>query len=152
MFFYKVLLNTNIFLYRSFWPVDRTLTSTTTPDHSGPGSNVNEKALDILQISRTETLPSDQFNVILAQLAGAVEYTDCFSAKKQDPSFNEYPVYDIKQSDGEVTVMLELWEMRSALSLPSLPYPLWTRVVAPDRALAMGQIELNCVLISSNSV
>ena len=37
--------------------------------------------------------------------------------------------------------------MRSTLSLPSLPGPLWSEVVAPDRALSMGQIELNCVLM-----
>ena len=39
--------------------------------------------------------------------------------------------------------MLELWGMQSTPSLPSLPGPLWPRVVAPDRALSMGQIELN---------
>ena len=27
-----------------------------------------------------------------------------------------------------------------------LPGPLWSGVVAPDRALSIGQIELNCVL------
>ena len=34
------------------------------------------------------------------------------------------PVYDTKQSDGEVRVMLELWGMRSTPSLLSLPGPL----------------------------
>ena len=43
--------------------------------------------------------------------------------------------------------MLELWGMRSTSSLPSLPGPLWPGVVAPDRALSMGKIELNCVLM-----
>ena len=43
--------------------------------------------------------------------------------------------------------MLELWGMRSTPSLPSLPGPLWLGVVAPDRVLSMGQIELNCVLM-----
>ena len=52
-----------------------------------------------------------------------------------------------KQSDGEVPVMLELWEMRSTHSLPSLPGSLWPRVVAPYRVLSMGQIELNCKLM-----
>ena len=47
-------------------------------------------------------------------------------------------VYDIKQSDGEVPVMLGLWGMRSTPSLPLLPGPLRPGVVAPDRALAMG--------------
>ena len=39
--------------------------------------------------------------------------------------------------------MLELWGMRSTPSLPSLRSPLWPEVVAPDRVLSMGQIELN---------
>ena len=43
--------------------------------------------------------------------------------------------------------MLEHWEMQSTPSLPLLPDPLWPRVVAPDRDLSMGQIELNCVLM-----
>ena len=43
--------------------------------------------------------------------------------------------------------MLELWEMQSTPSLPSLPGPLWPRVVAPDRVLFMGQVELNSVLM-----
>ena len=58
---------------------------------------------------------------------------------------NECPGYDTKQSDGEATVMLELWGTRSTPSLPLLPGPLWLGVVAPDRVLSMGQIELNCV-------
>ena len=56
--------------------------------------------------------------------------------------------YDTKQSDGEVPVMmLELWGMRSTPSLPALPGPLWLRVVATDRVLSMGQVELTCVLM-----
>ena len=31
-----------------------------------------------------------------AQLAGAVEYTDCISAKGWDPNPNKYPRYDAK--------------------------------------------------------
>ena len=57
------------------------------------------------------------------------------------------PVYDTKQSDGEVPVMLQLWEMQNTSSLPSLPSSLWPEVVAPDQALSMGQIELNCVFM-----
>ena len=60
---------------------------------------------------------------------------------------NERPAYESKQSDGEVLVMLEIWGMRSTPSLPSLPVPLRPRVVAPDRVLSKGQIELNCVLM-----
>ena len=51
-----------------------------------------------------------------------------------------YPGYDTKQSDGEAS------GMQSTHSLPSLPGSLWIRVVAPNRVLFMGQIELNCVL------
>ena len=43
--------------------------------------------------------------------------------------------------------MLKLWGMWSNSSLPSLPGQLWLVVVAPDRVLSMGLIELNCVLI-----
>ena len=69
-----------------------------------------------------------------AKSAGAVEYTDCFSAEGYDPS-NECPGYDTKQSDSEFQAMPELLGMRSTPSLPSLPGPLWPGVVAPDRAL-----------------
>ena len=62
------------------------------------------------------------------------------------PHPNECPRYDIKQSDGEVPFMLELWEMLSTASLPSLSSSLRPGVVAPDRVLSIGQIELNCVL------
>ena len=51
---------------------------------------------------------------------------------------NECPVYDTKQSNGEVPVMLALWRMRSTPSLPSLPGPLWPGVVESDRTLSMG--------------
>ena len=43
--------------------------------------------------------------------------------------------------------MLELWGMRNTPSLPSLPGSTWPGVVAPDRVLSMGQIELNSVLM-----
>ena len=55
---------------------------------------------------------SSLFVCHVAQSAGAVEYTDCFSAEGQDPS-NECLGYDTKQSDGEIPVMLELWGMQS---------------------------------------
>ena len=38
--------------------------------------------------------------------------------------------------------MLKLWGMWSIPSLSSFPGPLWLGVVAPDRVLSMGQIEL----------
>ena len=40
-------------------------------------------------------------------------------------------IYDTKQSDGEVPVMLDLWGMQSTPSLPSLTDLLWPGVVAP---------------------
>ena len=72
---------------------------------------------------------------MFAQLAGAVEYTDC---RGNPPPFNECPGYDTKQYDCEVPVMLELWGIWNTPSLPLLPGPLWPNVVAPDRALSMG--------------
>ena len=62
----------------------------------------------------------------LSQLAGAVEYNDCVSGDGSD-SFNEYPGYDTKLSDGEALVMLELWEMHITPSLPLFPSLLWSR-------------------------
>ena len=38
--------------------------------------------------------------------------------------------------------MLELWGMQSITSLLSLPGSLCTRVVAPDRVISIGQLEL----------
>ena len=38
--------------------------------------------------------------------------------------------------------MLELWGMQSTPSLPLLPGPLWSGVIASERVLSMGQIEL----------
>ena len=78
----------------------------------------------------------------LAKSAGAVEYTDCISAKEYDPlPYNKCPIYDTKKSD-EAPVIVGLWEMQSTPSSPLLSGPLWPRVVAPDRVLSMGQIEL----------
>ena len=59
---------------------------------------------------------------------------------------NECSVYDAKQSDSKFPVMLEIWGMQSFPSLPSFPGPLWPGVVAPDRVVTMGYIELNYVL------
>ena len=61
------------------------------------------------------------------------------------PLTNKCPGYITKQSDGEVTEMLELQGMQSTPSLPSLPGQLG--VVAIDRVLYMCQMELNCVLM-----
>ena len=44
--------------------------------------------------------------------------------------------------------MLELCG-RGTPSLPSLPGPLWPRVVAPDGLLSLGQIELTVYICST---
>ena len=44
--------------------------------------------------------------------------------------------------NSEAPVMLELWVMQSTPSLQLLPGPLRPRVVAPDKILSLGQIEL----------
>ena len=64
--------------------------------------------------------------------------------KRKKILFYECPIYDTKQSDDEGPLMQR---MQSTPSLSSLPGPLWTGVVAPNRVLSMGQIELNCVLM-----
>ena len=69
---------------------------------------------------------------------------ECISVEEQD-SPNKCPGYDTKQSDDGIPVMLELYGMQRTPSLPSLPGSLWPGVIAPDRVLSMGQIELNCV-------
>ena len=43
--------------------------------------------------------------------------------------------------------MQELWGMRSTPSLPSIPGPLGFSVVASDRVLSIGQIEINYVFM-----
>ena len=51
---------------------------------------------------------------------------------------NVCPVYDTKQSDAEVPVMLDAALMQSTPSLPSLPGPLRPGMAVHDRALSMG--------------
>ena len=68
------------------------------------------------------------------------EYTDCISA-------NKYPGYDTKQSNGEAPVMQEFLGMWSTPLLLSLSGPLWLGVVAFDRVLCTGKIELNSLLM-----
>ncbi len=58
-----------------------------------------------------------------------------------------FSTHAICQSDGEVTVMLELWGIQRTSSLQSLPGPLWLGVVASVRALSTGLIELNFILM-----
>ena len=54
----------------------------------------------------------------------------------------ECPWCDINQSDFQAPVILEPWGMWGTPSFPSLPDPLRPEMVAPDRGLSMGQIEL----------
>ena len=91
---------------------------------------------------------ADMFKTVLrmTQLAGAAEYTECISAEGQD-SPNECPGHDTKQSDSEASVMRELWGMLNTSSPPSLPGPLWPRVVTPDRVLSVDQRGLKCILM-----
>ena len=58
------------------------------------------------------------------------------------PTSNEGPRYEIKQSDGEFPLMMELWGMRVNPSLLSPRGPLWDGVVRPEKVLSMGQVEL----------
>ena len=44
---------------------------------------------------------------------------------------NECLEYNTKQSDGEVTVMLELWGMWNIPSFPLISGPLWSGMAAP---------------------
>ena len=58
--------------------------------------------------------------------------------------------------------MLELWEMQSTPSVPSLPVPLWPGVVAPDKGPIYGLnrtkrwlaftvfMHLNCIYTKFN--
>ena len=97
---------------------------------------------------------------MLAQLAGCrIHWLHlCREVRPPPPQKNECPIYDTKQSDSEVLVMVELWGMQSTPSLPLLLGPLWPGVIAPDRVLSMGQIEqnvylcywyLNCILMQN---
>ena len=63
--------------------------------------------------------------------------------RDETPHFpNKCPIYDIKQSDDEASVMLEIGGMRSTPSLLSLPGPLQFGHEALDRVLCTDQIEL----------
>ena len=81
----------------------------------------------------------------IAQLAGGVWNIPIASLQRGKIPPNECPEYDTKKSVARVPVMLEFWGMWSTPSLPLLPGPLWPRVVASDRVLSMGQIEVNCI-------
>ena len=83
--------------------------------------------------------------ILLSRLR--LKNTPSVSLQKGKTLSNKCPGYNTKQSDGEVPIMLELWGMQSIPLLPSLPFPLWLRVVATDRVLSMRILEVNCVLM-----
>ena len=75
--------------------------------------------------------------VNFAQLAGAVEYTDCNSAESKDP--HSTSVLDMTLNNLMVRFSnAGALGMQSTPLLPSLPGPLWPGMVTPDRALSMG--------------
>ena len=48
---------------------------------------------------------------LLAQSAEVVEYAECISSERKDPTPCQQVSNDTKQFNGEASVMLELWEM-----------------------------------------
>ena len=66
----------------------------------------------------------------------------------------ECPWYDTKQSDGEVSIMLQLWGMRNTPLLPLLPGPLWPRkgitwhghIYGLNRTKLRTYTKLNCLI------
>ena len=115
------------------------------------GSDGNEGVLHIPKALRLELPPSDSLYPVHSLGDGPVGWGcrtyQLHPSRRVRYLYNKCPGYDTNQSDGEVPVMLELWWMRSIPLLPSLQGPLLPGVVAPDRVLSMGQIELICVLI-----
>ena len=85
------------------------------------------------------------FNCVLPSRLGLLNTLTAPLQRGKTPP-HECPRYDTKQSDGEVPVMLGPWGIWSALSLPLLPGPLWPGMVAPDRVLSMGYIEVTAYL------
>ena len=76
------------------------------------------------------------------QVGLGCKYTDCISAEDKEPlttttttttTTNECPVYDIKQSDGEDPVMLEIGECRISLHCHCSQVHSDPGVVAPDK-------------------
>ena len=96
------------------------------------------------QVFRSNTY---HFQICLVGCGGRIYWLRLCKGGKTPSPENECPEFDTKQSDGKVPVILKLWGMRSTPSLPSLPGPLLLGVVAPDRLLSTGLIELNSVLM-----
>ena len=135
-----------------FKPAIGSLSGPTTPGQSGPRSDGNDRVLNIPQSSSITATSSSDSSVSYTghSLAGGGSYP---FAEKQ-PVYStapadwatDCPEYHTKPSEGEAPVMLDFGGMQSTHLLPLLSSPLWPGVVASDRVLSIGQIELNCVL------
>ena len=86
------------------------------------------------------------YGLLPAKSATAVEYADCFSAKRIDLLSDECPGYDNTKSDAEDPVP-ELGIMKTIPSLPLLPDQLWPKVIVPAIVPLIGQIELFNLLL-----
>ena len=126
----------------SIWPIHRTLSGATTPGQSGHGSNGYKGVLrHSPKLQYYWSLTIRLFCVISRILVGEGVLPLCREAVRvfYSPSLpTECPGYDTKQSDGEASVILELWGMWNTPLLPSLPDPLWLRVVVPDKGPFYG--------------
>ena len=73
---------------------------------------------------------SNSSNSSIAQSAGACRIHRLHVCRGVRPH-HECPGYNIKQSDGEVPVMMGLWVIRNTPSLSILPGPLWSGMIGP---------------------
>ena len=112
---------------------------------------LGHQSINLLYLLKPEIEPSESYyslsswNNVHCQASRICDLVDgkkirLLLCRRVRPPLNECPYYETKQSDGKVSVMLELWGMRSILSLPSLPNPLWPGVVASERVLSIGQM------------
>ena len=73
--------------------------------------------------------------IYIAQSAGAVEYTDCFSAEGEDPPPNECPGYDSKKSDGgssnNAGALVQCGVPLIAIASRSHSGPEWLHLIGP---------------------
>ena len=101
----------------------------------------NHKSVQTSTLKNNYWLLKSFLRPIKARPAGSVEYIEYISAEGKD-SPQRVSWYDTKQSNGQAPVILEIWGMWCTPLLPSLPGSHWPGLVALDRVLCMGQIEL----------
>ena len=102
-------------------------------------SNVNKRVLYTPQNWRLNNEYKCLFYIYYVNLKYSIaQNTPTASLQRGKTPPNECPGFNTKKSDGEGPVMLELWRMRSASSLASLPGPLWPGVVALDKGPIYG--------------